>query len=147
MLLYYTGITRTAKNILAEIVRGMFLNSTTHLAILHDMKNHAIETFETIQRGSYEELARQVAVTWQQKQELDSGTNPPAVQKIISRIDDWSLAYKLPGAGGGGYMFIMAKDAEAAARIKNELTTNPPNNRARFVDLSLSQTGLQVSRS
>ncbi|HKJ41667.1 MAG TPA: hypothetical protein VKA27_06200, partial [Sunxiuqinia sp.] len=135
------------KNILSEIVRGMFLNSNSHLAILHDMKNHALETFETIQRGNYEELAHEVAVTWQQKQQLDAGTNPPAVQDIIRRIDDWSLAYKLPGAGGGGYMFIMAKDAEAAARIKQELNNNPPNNRARFVDLSLSQTGLQVSRS
>ena len=31
-LLYYTGITRTAKGILAEIVRSMFLNSTEHLS-------------------------------------------------------------------------------------------------------------------
>lgn len=147
MLLYYTGITRTAKNILAEIVRGMFLNSNAHLAILRDIKTHALETFETIQRGNYEELAHQIAITWQQNQELDTGTNPAAIQEIIRRIDDWSLAYKLPGAGGGGYMFIMAKDAEAAACIKHELITNPPNNRARFVDLSLSQKGFQVSRS
>ena len=147
MLLYYTGITRTAKNILAEIVRGMFLNSNEHLAILHDMKIHAQETFEVIQRGSYPDLARQVAITWQQKQQIDPGTNPPVVQAIINRIDDLALAYKLPGAGGGGYMFIMAKNPEAAARIKRELIENPPNNRARFVDLSLSQTGLQVSRS
>jgi galactokinase/mevalonate kinase-like predicted kinase len=33
-LLYYTGLTRTAKGILAEIVRGMFLNSTEHLNLL-----------------------------------------------------------------------------------------------------------------
>ena len=31
ILLYYTGITRLAKNILAEIVRGIFLNSPSHL--------------------------------------------------------------------------------------------------------------------
>ena len=37
-LLYYTGITRTAKGILAEIVRSMFLNSTEHLSILGGMK-------------------------------------------------------------------------------------------------------------
>lgn len=41
-LLYYTGITRTAKGILAEIVRSMFLNSTEHLSILGGMKGHAL---------------------------------------------------------------------------------------------------------
>ena len=37
-LLYYTGITRTAKSILAEIVRRMFLNSNKQLALLREMK-------------------------------------------------------------------------------------------------------------
>ncbi|MFV0376037.1 MAG: bifunctional fucokinase/fucose-1-phosphate guanylyltransferase [Mangrovibacterium sp.] len=147
LLLYYTGITRTAKNILSEIVRGMFLNSTRHLAILNDIKTHARATFEALQTGSYESFAGQVAITWQQKQALDPGTNPAAIQQIIQMIADLCVAYKLPGAGGGGYMFMMAKNPEAAARIKQILNSNPPNRRARFVDISLSQTGLQLSRS
>ena len=49
-LLYYTGITRTAKGILAEIVRSMFLNSTEHLALLGSMKSHAFDLYEAIQR-------------------------------------------------------------------------------------------------
>jgi len=35
----------------------------------------------------------------------------------------------------------------AAARIKQALTQHPPNARARFVDFSLSTTGLQLARS
>ncbi|RKD85105.1 galactokinase/mevalonate kinase-like predicted kinase [Mangrovibacterium diazotrophicum] len=147
MLLYYTGITRTAKNILSEIVRGMFLNSTRHLAILNEIKAHAQTTFEALQTGSYEHFAQQVSMTWQQKQDLDPGTNPPAIQGIINQIKDLCLAYKLPGAGGGGYMFIMAKDPEAAGKIKQILTLNPPNKSARFVDISLSNNGFQSSRS
>lgn len=147
LLLYYTGITRTAKNILSEIVRGMFLNSTHHLAILNEIKTHARTTFEVLQSGRYESFAEQVAITWQQKQALDPGTNPVAIQQIIRMIADLCVAYKLPGAGGGGYMFMMAKSPEAASRIKQILNSNPPNQRARFVDISLSQTGLQVSRS
>ena len=57
-LLYYTGITRVAKNILGEIVRGMFLNSAQHLSILHDMKMHALEMAECIQRGDFERYGR-----------------------------------------------------------------------------------------
>lgn len=146
-LLYYTGITRTAKGILAEIVRSMFLNSTEHLALLGSMKSHAFDLYEAIQRGNFDEMGRLVGKSWKQNQALDSGTNPASVEAIIRQIDDYCLGYKLPGAGGGGYLYMVAKDPEAAVKIRAILTQNPPNSCARFVDMTLSDKGLQVSRS
>lgn len=78
---------------------------------------------------------------------LDAGTNPPAVERLISRIKDYALGYKLPGAGGGGYLYIVAKDPEASLQIRRLLTADPQNDNARFVEMSLSDKGLQVSRS
>jgi galactokinase/mevalonate kinase-like predicted kinase len=69
------------------------------------------------------------------------------VAKQTALIDDLCLGYKLPGAGGGGYLYMIAKDPEAAARIKQILTENKINRNARFVDMTLSTTGLQISRS
>ena len=146
-LLYYTGITRTAKGILAEIVRGMFLNSTEHLSLLGQMKAHALDLYEAVQRGNFDEMGRLVGKTWEQNKRLDSGTNPPEVEAIIRMIHDYCLGYKLPGAGGGGYLYMVAKSPEAAARIRSILTQNPPNACARFVDMTLSDKGFQVSRS
>lgn len=40
---------------LAEIVRSMFLNSTEHLSILGGMKGHALDLYEAIQRGNFDE--------------------------------------------------------------------------------------------
>ena len=80
-------------------------------------------------------------------QKLDSGTNTPEIQKLIDRIAPWSVGHKLLGAGGGGFMFIMAGNEKDANQIRHELTTNPVNNRARFVDFSISNTGLQVTKS
>lgn len=146
-LLYYTGITRTAKDILAEIVRGMFLNSGAHLNLLAGMKEHALEMFETIQHGDFEQYGRLVGKTWKQNKALDSGTNPPAVEAVIDRIKDYALGYKLPGAGGGGYLYIVAKDPEAALRIRKTLIESPQHANARFVEMNLSDHGLQISRS
>ena len=42
---------------------------------------------------------------------------------------------------------MVAKDPEAAARIRTVLAENPSNGRARFVEMSLSKEGLKVSRS
>jgi galactokinase/mevalonate kinase-like predicted kinase len=146
-LLYYTGITRVAKNILGEIVRSMFLNSGPHLSILHEMKAHAADMAECIQRGDFDRYGKLIMKTWQQNKMIDSGTNPPEVQRIIDRIKDYTLGYKLPGAGGGGYLYMVAKDPEAAVRIRKVLGENRPNHKARFVEMQLSHKGFQVSRS
>ena len=92
-------------------------------------------------------MGQLVRKTWEQNQLLDAGTNPATVQAITRQIDDLCLGYKLPGAGGGGYLYMIAKDPEAAGRIKQQLLQNPPNNCARFVEMSLSDKGLQTSRS
>ena len=146
-LLYYTGITRTAKTILAEIVQKMFLNDHDQVALLREMKAHSLQMYEAIQRNDFQEMGKLVGKTWLQNQAIDAGTNPLEVQKLTDLIDDLCLGYKLPGAGGGGYLYMVAKDPEAAARIKVILNANRPNDNARFVGMSLSKTGLQVSRS
>lgn len=146
-LLYYTGITRTAKGILAEIVSSMFLNSGSHLNLLAEMKAHAMDMSEAILRSNFENYGNLVGKTWMQNKMLDSGTNPPAVEAIIEKIKDYTLGYKLPGAGGGGYLYMVAKDPQAASCIRRILTEQAPNSCARFVDMTLSDKGLQISRS
>ena len=146
-LLYYTGITRTAKSILAEIVRRMFLNHGGELRLLRQMKEHTLDMYEAIQQNDFVRMGQLVRKTWTQNQLLDSGTNPEDVAKLTSMIDDLCLGYKLPGAGGGGYLYMIAKDPEAAARIKQILTDNSIRKNARFVEMDLSTKGLQISRS
>lgn len=146
-LLYYTGITRTAKSILSEIVRRMFLNQHEELALLREMKIHTQQMFDAIQREDFQEMGRLVRKTWAQNQALDSGTNPAEVKALTELVDDLCLGYKLPGAGGGGYLYMIAKDPEAAMRIRQILNDNRRNSNARFVDMLISESGLQVSRS
>lgn len=146
-LLYYTGITRTAKQILAEIVRRMFLNNGEQLRLLRQMKEHTMKMYDAIQRQDFVQMGTLVRRTWEQNQLLDSGTNPAQVRQLTDLIDDLCLGYKLPGAGGGGYLYMVAKSPEAAARIRRILTENRLSSNARFVDMSLSVNGLQISRS
>lgn len=147
-LLYYTGLTRTAKDILAEIVRRMFLNHGAQIQMLRDMKHHAMDMYDAIQRDDFKRYGQLVGRTWEQKKGIDRGTNPPAVEAIIRLIDDLCLGYKLPGAGGGGFLYMVAKDPDAASRIRHILNTAPglqPN--ARMVEMSISRQGLHVTRS
>ncbi len=146
-LLYYTGITRTAKNILSDIVRRMFLNQNFQIGLLREMKSHAMDVYEAIQREDFDKMGHLVRKTYEQNQKIDIATAPKAISSLTEKIDDLCLGYKLAGAGGGGYLYIIAKDPDASAHIKRILNQNRPNENARFVDMSLSDKGLQVSRS
>ena len=147
MLLYYTGVTRTAKNILSEIVRKMFLNESSNNFVLNNIKQHAHDTFGMLQENNFEGFASCVAKTWSQNKLLDSGTNPPEIEAIIKMVKDYTLALKLPGAGGGGYLYMIAKDPESAGKIRKLLNANPINKNARFVDMKISSNGFQITRS
>jgi galactokinase/mevalonate kinase-like predicted kinase len=147
VLLYYTGITRLAKNILQEIVRGMFLNSRRHLDIVDEIRAHADTTFQAIQTSDWDALCDCVRKSWDLNKRLDTGTNPPAVQAILDAVAPHLAAAKLLGAGGGGYMLMFAKSADDARKIRSALASKPPNAMARFVDFDISGVGLQITRS
>jgi galactokinase/mevalonate kinase-like predicted kinase len=147
MLLYYTGITRVAHDILGEIVRGIFLNSQERLDIVDAIAQTAHLCHDAVLRNDFAAFTETVRKSWMLNRRLDAGTNPPEIQRILDQAGDDLSAAKLLGAGGGGYLFMIARDATAAVRIRNELETHPPNNGARFVDFSLSETGLKITRS
>ena len=147
ILLYYTGITRVAKSVLGEIVRGMFLNERSRLSILERIGDNATHLREILQEGDYAGLCAAVARSWELNKALDPGTNPDGIEALLAPLQPWMAGCKLLGAGGGGYLLMLARDSAAAQRIKEHLGANPPNPRARFVEMAVSREGLQVTRS
>ena len=147
MLLYYTGLTRVAHSVLGEIVRGLFLNRGNVIETVGEIGENALGGYEAFQRQDMNAVAEIVRNSWMLNQRLDRGTNTPMVQAILDACGDDLAAAKLLGAGGGGYLLMFARSADAAARIRTRLEDRPPNPRARFVSASVSGTGLQITRS
>lgn len=146
-LLYYTGITRVAHDVLGKIVRGMFLNDPERLSLLAEIGANSQRCFDAVQRFDAEGFSASVAASWELNRRLDAGANPEPIQQLVERIEPHAAALKLCGAGGGGFLYLLARDAEHARRLRSELEADSPNDRARFVDMSVSTTGLQVTRS
>ena len=76
-------------------------------SLLGQMKAHALELYDAVLQNRFEDVGRLVRRSWAQNCRLDEGTNPPAVRRITERVDDLCLGYKLPGAGGGGYLYMV----------------------------------------
>lgn len=146
-LLYYTGITRMAKGILQDIVHGLFVNDASRLSTIRRIGDNALAAADALQHRNSDELGEVIARSWLLNQALDAGTNPPAVQGILEPVQDYLRGAKLLGAGGGGYLLMMAKDPEAAHRVRSILKATPPNEKARFVSFAVSSSGLEVTRS
>lgn len=147
ILLYYTGITRVAKGILGQVVRHVLLNSGRHLRVLGEIGQAAELAAEAIQRGDYRQLGRVVDWSRALNSQLDPDSYPETVQRILQPLQDWLVGAKLLGAGGGGYVLFFAKDPDAAQRLRDYLGRHPSCPGARFVNLSLSPSGLQITRS
>lgn len=147
LLLYYTGITRVARNILGEIVRGLFLNQRQRLKVIEAIGRHAQYFYQMLLQQDLAGFAAGLRESWRLNQALDPGTNVPEISRLIEGCGTALAGCKLTGAGGGGFLLMQASDADAAQWIQTYLRANPPNPRARFVDLSVSSEGLQITRS
>ena len=54
---------------------------------------------------------------WLSKKALDPGSTNPHVESIIARMAPWTQAVSLCGAGGGGFMFVIARSRAAKEKI------------------------------
>jgi galactokinase/mevalonate kinase-like predicted kinase len=147
LLLYYTGSTRLAKNILKEIVKDMFLARADTLRTLSGIRGNAHRLHRALQEDVPGDLHRAIARSWTLNKALDPGTSTVEIEQIITLCGEDLAACKLLGAGGGGYMFICARDPEAARRIRARLEANPPNPRSRFIDFKVAERALEVTVS
>lgn len=146
-LLYYTGITRVARNILSEIVRGIFLNDRTRISLIGDIAGNTRFLENAIERNDWSAFQEGIRRSWILNKAIDTGTNPEGVQAILDRVAPWHPAAKLLGAGGGGYLLLLADNPADGVAIRNALRNNPSNPRARFVNFTVSDQGLNVARS
>jgi galactokinase/mevalonate kinase-like predicted kinase len=144
LLLYYTGITRLAKNILVTVVGRYQAGDPGVRAIIDELKTGAAEVAEAVKARDLGGFGRGVRNYWELKKRIDSGATTPAVESIVASVDRECLGHTLLGAGGGGFLLMVARDDAAARQIREELNSRPAAPGARFCDFAIDKQGLQV---
>lgn len=137
-LLYFTGRKRMARNVLRGVL-NFFKENPDGLAveIIQALKADAAESFAALRRRDYDCFCAVLNRYWLNKKALDPGSTNPIVESIIARIAPWTSAVSLCGAGGGGFMLIVTRSAEARAKLRASLERHPPVRYARFYDFAL----------
>jgi galactokinase/mevalonate kinase-like predicted kinase len=144
-LLYFTGQKRMARNILHNVVSGYLARDPQVLQTVQDLKASALETKEALDAQDIDGFARGLARYWELKKRIDPGSTNAPIEALLRSVEAETQAALLPGAGGGGFIFLLAKSCAAAERIRRAFEAAPPNAHARFFDFGVDQQGLKVT--
>ena len=141
-LLYFTGEKRMARNVLRGVIANYKADGEEGRARVAALRDGAERCYKAIASGEWERFAACVNEYWMLKKAMDPGSTNERVEYIIARISPWTSAVTLAGAGGGGFMFILAKSPAAKRKIIASLNRRPPVRWARFYDFALDGKGI-----
>jgi galactokinase/mevalonate kinase-like predicted kinase len=144
-LLYYTGITRLAKNILQQVVGRYLDRDRAAMRVLSGLHEIAPQVAEAMARKDIAEFGRLIDQVWALNKRLDPESSNPQIESMLDRVRPRIHGAKLLGAGGGGFLLLICKSPADAVRVREALDNQPPNERARFFDFAVSSGGLSVS--
>ena len=147
MTLFYTGITRLAKNILQDVVTSVNEATPAYLFTHDHLKELADRAREAIALRSLPKLARVLAGSWATNKLMHASTTNDEVEALLSATRPLWSGMKLYGAGGGGYAMFVSESPEQADKLREVLADKFENDRARIVEFAISQEGMQVSTS
>jgi len=112
IMLFYTGRTRKAGNILSVQDQRTGVN----LEQLHCLKALALRTAEALERLRLWEVGRVLNDGWQLKRQLAEGISSPEIEEMYDlALSAGASGGKICGAGGGGFLLLYCDPAHHKA--------------------------------
>lgn len=143
LVLYDTGIRRLANDLLANVVGRYLCRETAIVQVLHSIKTLAMEMSYAMADGDWDYLGELLDRHWQLNQLLDSHTTTASINRLLQDLRPLLAGAKLAGAGGGGFLMLLAKDAAAAQSLRTHLATS--DYPGRIYDCAIAQEGTHVA--
>ncbi len=102
-MLFYTGVTRSADNILEE-QKG---NIPDKLAVLREMKEMAYMARDELRVGNVDAIGELLHESWQMKKQLASRISNGSLNEMYETARNaGAMGGKITGAGGGGFLLL-----------------------------------------
>jgi D-glycero-alpha-D-manno-heptose-7-phosphate kinase len=118
IMLFYTGITRSADTILAEQSANMDARRP-QLGLLRDLAGFAAERLRS---GDVDAIGPAMRESWEAKRKLASGVSNGRIDYAINRaLEAGASGAKLTGAGGGGFLLVICP-VERQRTVRQSLT-------------------------
>jgi len=122
---YYTGIRRIAKDLLGQVVGRYLAREVKAVQVLHSIKTLAVEMAYAMKESDWDYLGSLLDRHWQLNQILDPHTTNAPINALLERVRPYVSGAKLAGAGGGGFLMLLAKTPDDAQDLRRCLAALP----------------------
>jgi len=146
MVLYYTGIQRVARDLLRQVVGRYLARETACVQVLHSIKTLAMEMAYAMQEGEWAHLGALLNRHWELNKMLDPNTANAPINGLLEAARPFIHGAKLAGAGGGGFLIMVARDPGAAEDLKALLRTLDSQG-GSVHDWSIAREGMRVTQT
>ena len=103
LMLFYTGITRSASTVLEEQVD----NINDRFRVLRRMKQLAVDARECLEQRAFDEFGQLLHQGWEYKKQLASGISNGRIDEMYEAARRaGAIGGKISGAGGGGFLLL-----------------------------------------
>ena len=107
LMLFYTGATRQAREILHEQRAESERSSGRTLEALHQIKALGWEIKAALENGQLDDFGALLDESWQHKKRLASGVSTPLIDEAYTQArQSGARGGKITGAGGGGFLML-----------------------------------------
>jgi D-glycero-alpha-D-manno-heptose-7-phosphate kinase len=140
VVLAYTGAPRNSGTNNWEITKAHLDGDRAIFDCFERIRDTAVAMRESLERGDWDEVGRQIAAEWDNRKRLAPGVTTPSIDLLIDRaLSAGATAAKVCGAGGGGCLFCYGPPAALGAVAKTLADSG-----ATLLDYRIETEGLQV---
>jgi len=145
LVAYYTGIRRVARDLLQQVVGRYLARETACVQVLHSIKTLALEMCCAMQEGEWEHLGALLDRHWTLNQVLDPHTTNAPINSLLKAVRPYIYGAKLAGAGGGGFLILLARSPEEAERLRRVLRVRQTESGGSVCRFEIATEGLRVA--
>jgi D-glycero-alpha-D-manno-heptose-7-phosphate kinase len=121
LLLFFTGFSRSASNILKDQNSKSKEEDSEMLANLHNVKKMGYASKEALEFGDLNEFAHIMHDHWENKKKRSLGMSNSKIDQLYEvAIKNGAVGGKVVGAGGGGFLLFYASDR---IRLRNAMSS------------------------
>jgi D-glycero-alpha-D-manno-heptose-7-phosphate kinase len=107
LVLFYTGVSRESARIIEDQSNNVKAGSVDAIEAMHALKNEALMMKECLLKGDFAGIVDSMRLGWESKKRSAKTVSNPHIEEIYNAaLDAGSLAGKVSGAGGGGFMMF-----------------------------------------
>ncbi|CAC5396601.1 FUK [Mytilus coruscus] len=123
IVLIYTGKTRLARNLLQDVVRNWYARNPLIVETEDNLVALAQECSHAFIDGDLKKVGSCLDRYWQMKKIMAPGCETQIISTLMEAVRPFALGICMAGAGGGGFMYVLAQDPLKRDVIKQLIPT------------------------